>query len=1007
MVSVVFLININRQGGEDGDHQDIMRQTLSQMLRLPLWMQRPSMGIAPKIGIAFLALFLVATVNMVLVERMMARYDQTADTVNVAGKLRMLSMRIALQAVSAGYDVGAGAPEVRELMADFDTALNAVSRGGYVFGLYVDGLSAMHEAHLSAVTEQWYLFQAAIQSLLQEIEGDPGDSAHLGQGASTKEGEFRAHLDVVSAHATALLTRTEALMTSILGEVKLTQAHTLNGLYWLVVVDAMLILLAFLAVRRQIVIPLRELSTHCKELADGNYNTRFQVRNQDEIGHLANVFNDTAHRIGLLVDQIKHDRHDLRRAEAMFRGIAENSMVGVYISHKGRFLYVNTKMAEMFGYSREEMVNDVSSTSVFPDIEAGGDGGERRRLGGTVPGLWVEKQGSRKDGGQLDVEIFASLMTLDDQQVTIGIALDISRRKESEAQARLAMLVFRHSSEAMVVTDADGRLISVNPAFTRITGYELAEVVGQKLSVLSSGRHDVGFYKKMWGSIQSTGAWEGDIWNRRKNGEIYAERLAVNTYYDDDGAPRYRIGLFSDITKQKENNAFIWRQANYDHLTGLPNRQLFQSRLGQEMERCDATGKSMALVYLDIDDFKEVNDTLGHSVGDSLLQEVAKRFLECARGQDTVARLGGDEFMFILGDLSDLDVVDRICTRVMQGLGTPFSLDEERATISASMGITFYPGDGKTGTELMQNADLAMYAAKERGKNQMARFQPSMQTRMALRRELSRDLVVALETSQFHLAYQPIVDLKSGRINKVECLLRWVHPEKGPVSPGVFVPFAEDSGLINRIGEWVFRKATKQTAQWRAIQPGLQASINVSPVQFSGSCMSSEAWLEHLTGIGMDGEQIVVEITERLLMDADPEVSGKLIAFRDAGVQIALDDFGTGYSSMSYLKRFDIDYIKIDQSFVRNLGRNGDDLVLCEAMIGMAHRLGLKVVAEGVETPLQRDLLVSAGCDFAQGYLFSPPIHAEGFEALLRKGHIVTAISKTLHSNAGMLAHLT
>lgn len=842
---------------------------------------------------------------------------------------------------------------------------------------------------------------------MQEFTVHPGRNGEISPFISASRDEFRAQLDEVSRRSAALLARTEALMSSILREVQANHALTLNHLYWLVAVDALLILLAFLAVRRQIVIPLRELSTHCKELAEGNYNTRFQVANHDEIGHLAKVFNDTAHRVGVLVEQIKHDRNDLHRAEAMFRGIAENSMVGVYISHRGRFLYVNTKMADMFGYTREEMVNEVSSTSVFPDIEEGDEEVGRRRLGGAVPGLWVEKQGCRKDGGLIDVEIFASLMTLDDKRVTIGIALDISRRKESEAQARLAMLVFRHSNEAMVVTDPDGRLISVNPAFTRITGYELSEILGRRLNILSSGRHDADFYKKMWKSILTTGAWEGDIWNRRKNGEIYAERLSVNTYYDDDGAPRYRIALFSDITKEKETNAFIWRQANYDHLTGLPNRQLFHSRLDQEMERCDATGKSMALAYLDIDDFKEVNDTLGHGVGDRLLQEVAKHFLECARDTDTVARLGGDEFMFILGDLSDPGMVDTICTRVMQGLSAAFTLDEESATISASMGVTFYPADGSTATELMQNADLAMYAAKERGKNQIAQFDPSMQEQVTLRRELSRDLTAALEDSQFDLAYQPIVDLKSGQINKVECLLRWEHPKKGTVSPGVFVPFAEDTGLINRIGEWVFRKATKQTARWRAIQPGLQTSINVSPIQFSGDHMCCNAWLEHLTGIGMNGEQIVVEITERLLMDADPQVSGKLIAFRDAGVQIALDDFGTGYSSMSYLKRFDIDYIKIDQSFVRNLGRNEDDLVLCEAMIGMAHRLGLKVVAEGVETVLQRDLLASAGCDFAQGYLFSPPVHADGFEALLRKGQIATAISKTLHNNAGMLAHLT
>lgn len=967
------------------------------------------LGIAQKIGLVFLALFLIAVMNVVLVERMMTRSDQIADTVNVAGKLRMLGMRIAMQSVSYSHGVGVGIPEVRQLMTDFETALKSLSEGGHVFGLYLNELGDMHDGRLHRVTEQWQLYQQSVQRLLDEITARMSNTNVHFHTQPEPDSTVHVLVEQVAGHSALLLERTEALMTGILGEVKGARADTMYRLYWLVAFDAMLVLLAFLAVRKQIVVPLRDLSTHCVELAEGNYNTRFVAPTQDEIGHLAKVFNESALRIGRLVDQIETDRLDLQRAEAMFRGIAENSMVGVYISHKGRFLYVNQKLADMFGYSTQEMIDETASGMLFLDVEDGNPDASacRRRLEGATPGLWVEKQGRRKDGSLVELEIYGSLMLLDDEQVTIGIALDITQRKESEAQARLAMLVFRHSGEAMVVTDPDGKLLSVNPAFTRITGYEEEEVIGKRLNILSSGRHDENFYEEMWASIDATGSWEGDIWNRRKNGEVYAERLVVNTFFDTEGAPRYRIGLFSDITKQKEANAFVWRQANYDFLTGLPNRQLFHSRVEQEMDRCDATGKAMALVYLDIDDFKEVNDTLGHGVGDRLLEEAARRLQACVRPVDTVARLGGDEFMFILSDLSDLTLVDDICRRALDSLASPFLLEGERASISASMGITFYPHDAGSLRELMQNADLAMYAAKERGKYQVAHFQPSMQVRAILRRELGRDLAVALEEDQFHLVYQPIVRLQTGRIEKVECLLRWEHPHKGAVSPGVFVPFAEDSGLISRIGEWVFRSATQQVATWRRICPGLQASINVSPVQFAGQNLDAAAWLEHLAGIDMAGDQIVVEITERLLMDADVEVTQKLIAFRDAGVQIALDDFGTGYSSMSYLKRFDIDYIKIDQSFVRNLGRNVDDLVLCEAMIGMAHRLGLEVVAEGVETPLQRELLLKAGCDFAQGYLFSAPVGADEFEALLRQGMISTASHSAHHSSVVELPQRT
>ena len=981
-----------------------MNETNTKTIRFPVHAGRlPSLGIAQKIGAFFLALLLIAAVNVVLVERMMQKSDSVADTINVAGKLRMLGQRVALQTMNHGNGVGAGEVEVRQLMRDFETGLTALSDGGYVFGMYIEGLSSLHRTRLEAVREQWTVYRRSAHQLLQEVGRYRNEAGSLAAAAFAARGSVNMLMEDMASQSTRLLERTEALMNGILVDVQSLRDDAMSRMYMLLAVDALLILLAFMAVRRQIVVPLRDLSTHCRELAGGNYSTRFEVSNQDEIGQLAKVFNESAWRIGSLVDRIEQDRSSLERAESMFRGIAENSMVGVYIAHKGRFIYVNAKMAEMFGYTRDEMVAEVPSSIVFSEAssEEVGETGARERLLGNVPGLWVERKGRRRDGTLIEVEIFGSLMSLNGDLVTIGIALDITRRKEVEAQARLAMLVHRHSSEAMVVTDPAGRLISVNPAFTKITGYQPEEVIGKRLSVLSSGRHDANFYQDMWHAIRTTGSWEGDIWNRRKNGEIYAERLTVNTSYDDDGIPRYRIGLFSDITKQKEADAFIWRQANYDHLTGLPNRQFFHDRLEKEMQRSDVTGRPLALVYLDLDDFKELNDTLGHSTGDKLLAQAAERLSSCVRSTDTVARLGGDEFVFILGGLTDLEVVDRICELVMERLAEPFLLDGEQAVISASMGITFYPIDGESIKGLLQNADLAMYSAKGRGKRQMARFMPSMQVHMAMRRELGRDLVVALREQQFDLAYQPIIELASGRIDKVECLARWRHPKKGMISPAVFVPFAEDSGLIDEIGEWVFRKATRQVAQWRRIVPGLQASVNVSPAQFLGKAMCPREWLEYLSGLDMAGTHVVVEITERLLMNADSEISRKLIAFRDAGVQVALDDFGTGYSSMSYLKRFDIDYIKIDQSFIRNLAPGSEDLVLCEAMIVMAHRLGLQVVAEGVETLAQRDLLLAAGCDFAQGYLFSRPVDGERFEALLREGHIAAAMTSRQNSNTG------
>ncbi|HUG59079.1 MAG TPA: EAL domain-containing protein, partial [Candidimonas sp.] len=433
-----------------------------------------------------------------------------------------------------------------------------------------------------------------------------------------------------------------------------------------------------------------------------------------------------------------------------------------------------------------------------------------------------------------------------------------------------------------------------------------------------------------------------------------------------------------------QSDAFIWRQANYDHLTGLPNRQLFQDRLDRAIARADRSGLPMALVFLDLDFFKDVNDTLGHGMGDELLKQVAVRLGGCVRATDTVARLGGDEFTIIIGELNDTEVAERICQQTLRVLAQPYYLGEEVAAISTSMGVTMYPDDGSNAQELLKNADLAMYAAKDKGRNQFCYFTPKMQQNAHSRRQLLRDLVGALGQSQFVLHYQPIVELSTGRIRKAEALIRWRHPELGLVFPGDFIPFAEDAGIIVRIGDWVFREATRQVALWRASYAAdFQVSVNVSPAQFMTEGLRHDEWLAHLQELNLSGDSIVVEITERLLMDANAEVSSKLLAFRDVGIQVALDDFGTGYSSLSYLKKFDIDYIKIDQSFVRNLEPDSDDMALCEAIIVMAHRLGLTVIAEGVETVEQRDLLIRAGCDYGQGYLFSAPTGAESFSTFL------------------------
>ena len=446
------------------------------------------------------------------------------------------------------------------------------------------------------------------------------------------------------------------------------------------------------------------------------------------------------------------------------------------------------------------------------------------------------------------------------------------------------------------------------------------------------------------------------------------------------------IGTYLDISERKQAEETIQRQANFDPLTQLPNRRLFLDRLEQEIIKSRRADMSLALLLVDLDQFKEVNDTLGHDVGDTLLQEAAQRIRGCTRDVDTVARLGGDEFTVILTELSGRSHVEDIAQKIIGKLAEPFQLGSEVAYISASIGITLYPNDASDIDTLMKNADQAMYAAKKQGRNRFSYFTPLLQEAAQARLQLSKDLREAISDKQFTAHFQPIIDLSSGRIHKAEALLRWQHPVRGQVNPMDFIPLAEETGLINEIGDWVFKESARRAKDWSTqFGEDFRVSVNMSPVQFRmEGRVSAEVWLNHFRELGFSGKNLIVEITEGLLLNAHTDVIDKLFMLRDAGIQIAIDDFGTGYSSLSYLKKFPIDYLKIDRSFVCDLETDPNDMALSKAIIVMAHELGLKVVAEGVESEGQHSLLSAAGCDYAQGFLYAKPLSPADFVAMLR-----------------------
>ena len=471
---------------------------------------------------------------------------------------------------------------------------------------------------------------------------------------------------------------------------------------------------------------------------------------------------------------------------------------------------------------------------------------------------------------------------------------------------------------------------------------------------------------------------------RRKNGEwIWLLSRGVVESRDAAGTPVRMTGMMTDISQRKLADELAWRHANFDVLTGLPNRRLFRDRLDWEARKAGRNGTQLGLLFIDLDRFKEVNDLLGHEAGDLLLCQAADRITHCVRKTDTVARLGGDEFTVILGELDSPNHIEQLAQKILDKLAAPFSLRKEAAYISGSVGIAIYPDDGGTSEELIRKADQAMYAAKQAGKNQFSYFTRSMDENAHSRLALFNELRGALGAGQLQVYYQPVVDLKRGKILKAEALLRWNHPRLGPVAPSRFLSLAEESGIINEIGNWVFHEAVSCAKRWsQRLGEPFQIGVNKSPVQFLSETADAD-WLPYLDRMGLPPGSITIELTEGILLHASPLVTDKLLQYRDAGIELAIDDFGTGYSSMAYLQKFAIDYLKIDPSFVCDLETDQGHRTIAESIIVMAHKLGLKVVAEGVETPGQRRLLTAAGCDFGQGFLFSHPMPAADFEKML------------------------
>ena len=728
-----------------------------------------------------------------------------------------------------------------------------------------------------------------------------------------------------------------------------------------------------------------EVQKHIREIGQGDFSGSIAIAPGMEHSVLGNL---SAMQIQLKTHETKRRRaeDELRISYEALHGILETTLDGFWrVDDQGSLLDVNPTYSDQSGYKREELLG--MKISQLEAKENAAETAEHIRHVVENGHDQFETRHRRKDGSIWHVEVSTTYRNIAGGHMFVFLR-DITARKQAEEELRIAATAFE-SREGMVITDANSVILRINPAFTEITGYTADDVVGKTPRLLKSNRHDADFYRTMWETINRTGGWQGEVWDRRKDGEEYQKWLTISAVKDEDGAVTHYIGAQYDITERKQAEEKINELAFFDQLTGLPNRTLLMDRLKQTMTASSRSGSYGALLLLDLDKFKTLNDTLGHDMGDLLLQQVAQRLTTCVRAGDTVARLGGDEFVVMLASLSMNEgdaatQTEAVGEKIIATLNQTYQLKDVAYHSTPSIGATLFRSQQNAIDDLLKQADLAMYKSKEAGRNALRFFDPDMERVVMKRAALENDLREAVAERQFLLHYQP--QLAGGQLTGSEALVRWRHPRRGRVSPAEFIPLAEETGLILPLGHWVLETACIQLAAWaaRPEMAHLTVAVNVSAHQFRQPDFVAQV-LAVLKDTGANPQRLKLELTESLLVANVEEIIEKMFALKAKGVGFSLDDFGTGYSSLAYLKRLPLDQLKIDQSFVRDVLSDPNDAAIARTIIALAQSLGLGVIAEGVETEAQRDFLAKSGCHAYQGYFFSRPLPLEGFEEFAQR----------------------
>lgn len=734
------------------------------------------------------------------------------------------------------------------------------------------------------------------------------------------------------------------------------------------------------AANRIIAGPVGHLVRGAEAIAQGDYGSRVAIDSNDEIGRLATAFNRMADALG------SRDR-ELRDNERKYRLLVDNLPQSIFYKDAGSvYVSCNRRYALELGITPEQIAGKTDFDFFPQELAEEYRAADHEVISG---GQVVAREEPYITNGETRY-IHTVKTPLQDEEGNaigiLGIFWDVTEQRSADEKRRQAAAVFESTAEGMMIVEAEGHLAAVNKAFTSITGYAQDEVLGRAPRFLYAGPEDEGLFQSIWPQVVESGQWQGEVTARRKDGELFPQWLTVSAVRDERGALTHYVMVFTDITVLKRSQAQLDHLAHHDPLTDLPNRVLFNMRLNHALSVARRSGRRVGLLFLDLDRFKNVNDTLGHPVGDVLLQQVAHRFKERMHEVDTIARTGGDEFVVIAEEVVMPSDVAQIAQKLLSVFEDLFHVGTSDIHLGASIGISLFPEDGTEVETLLKNADIAMYRAKERGRNNYQFYTAELAVNAMERFRMEAALRHALERAELVLYYQPKVELAEGKVVGAEALLRWRHPELGLVAPDRFISVAEDNGLILPIGEWVLRSACDQMQSWLAQGvPLRQVAVNLSAVQvLRGDVVG--AVQRALRDSGLPAQHLELEITESVLMEHAEETIQVLDDLRALGVTIAVDDFGTGYSSLSYLKRFPIDALKIDQAFVRDIPADSNDAAIIRAVIALGHSLQLRVIAEGVETAEQHAFLIEEGCDTAQGFLFGRPVPAAWLTEHLRSG---------------------